>query len=593
MRKTELYRSIDNIKPDSSMKNRIMNAVETNDRITVHKRPFFVPAAVTVLLIFNLGLIGSFMFGEEFQSRLSGNNLHGVESETDSGFESYADKVYEEITEYNYVPVSFKRDENYAPGTDLPWYSVYSTETLEEGTDEENADGECVYIRYIQMLGDNYTNHEYIIGYDGKGNGRNNMVSITESDVNYNHNFNYRFGNSENYTGQENVSEDDVYAKACERAENFSNENKYESFYVDKNSDICIYAFSYNNAEDSFHDRLFYRYCVSVGSWDYEETDNFMMSISAEGYVLSFWEGRDCEKYWKETVSNDGKDYSVEVLPELENTDRDNAVKQLKDLGFTNISTVYSSEPGKSGGVQDTVSGYGNGMKAGEFIKTSENIELIIYSDFRQMPALKGFTPEDAKAILEYHGIDYKIVTRYASEYVKDGVIYDNPAVVDTYPAENEVIDNNDEVTVYVSSDFNSLPEEVLWTEMELYYSYSEDGNDYYISEDYPGVIFSGYYSDNQKVYVTGVYTESSDYDMCFAVQAGMTFNDLKNKLSTDAEYENASNIHVIDYTVGNRNYNYGFTYTGEDSCEYQVWLGIDEDENGTDRIMRIFVTKQ
>ena len=48
MKRNELYRSIDSIKQDKSLKNRVMNAVETKDRIVVHKRPFFIPAAAAV-----------------------------------------------------------------------------------------------------------------------------------------------------------------------------------------------------------------------------------------------------------------------------------------------------------------------------------------------------------------------------------------------------------------------------------------------------------------------------------------------------------------------------------------------------------------
>ena len=59
MKKNELYRSIDSIKQDKSLKNRVMNAVETKDRIVVHKRPFFIPAAAAVLLAVNIAFVGS------------------------------------------------------------------------------------------------------------------------------------------------------------------------------------------------------------------------------------------------------------------------------------------------------------------------------------------------------------------------------------------------------------------------------------------------------------------------------------------------------------------------------------------------------
>ena len=53
MKKAELYRSIEGIKPDRSMKNRIMTAAEANDKITVSKKPVFLPVAVAFLLVIN------------------------------------------------------------------------------------------------------------------------------------------------------------------------------------------------------------------------------------------------------------------------------------------------------------------------------------------------------------------------------------------------------------------------------------------------------------------------------------------------------------------------------------------------------------
>lgn len=43
MKKAELYRSIEGIKPDRSMKNRIMTAAEANDKIISKQKPVFLP----------------------------------------------------------------------------------------------------------------------------------------------------------------------------------------------------------------------------------------------------------------------------------------------------------------------------------------------------------------------------------------------------------------------------------------------------------------------------------------------------------------------------------------------------------------------
>ena len=108
--------------------------------------------------------------------------------EKDPEFEKYADEVYKEITEYNYVKVEFKETSDYTPMVDYAWYDIYSVETIKNGkVSDENPDADRTYVRYIQREGEYYTNHEYIIGYDGNGYDRDNMTSITESDVNYDH----------------------------------------------------------------------------------------------------------------------------------------------------------------------------------------------------------------------------------------------------------------------------------------------------------------------------------------------------------------------------------------------------------------------
>lgn len=80
MKKAELYRSIEGIKPDRSMKNRIMTAAEANDKITVSKKPVFLPVAVAFLLVINLGVIANLMAGDNFSSKHNGEVIHFTET---------------------------------------------------------------------------------------------------------------------------------------------------------------------------------------------------------------------------------------------------------------------------------------------------------------------------------------------------------------------------------------------------------------------------------------------------------------------------------------------------------------------------------
>ena len=153
MKKAELYRSIEGIKPDRSMKNRIMTAAEANDKITVSKKPVFLPVAVAFLLVINLGVIANLMAGDNFSSKHNGEDNSFYGNSTDE-FSDYAEKVYKEITEHDYKKIEFLQEDNYFPFTDKPWFEMYSIDTIEKGaveTGAENAGAENVFVKY-QML---------------------------------------------------------------------------------------------------------------------------------------------------------------------------------------------------------------------------------------------------------------------------------------------------------------------------------------------------------------------------------------------------------------------------------------------------------
>lgn len=56
MNKKELYRSIEGIRQDRHLKERIIRAAEEKDEITVIKRPIFIPVLIALLIVFNVGV---------------------------------------------------------------------------------------------------------------------------------------------------------------------------------------------------------------------------------------------------------------------------------------------------------------------------------------------------------------------------------------------------------------------------------------------------------------------------------------------------------------------------------------------------------
>lgn len=372
MKKTELYWSIEGIRPDRSMKNRIMNAAEANDKITVHKRPVFLPAAAALLLIVNIGLIAVYGMGDAFESRWGGGDNSGTETVENTDFSAYADSVYQEITEHDYVKVEFTQTGDYTPSMDYAWYDIYSVETLERGTLETDG-GYKAYARYIQREEGYYTNHEYIIAYDGEGYGRNNITSITESDVDYDHEsvIDRIDKMHEEWTsdGMELLSQSEMKQYAFDYVSEAAADLGTEMYYINDTYDLQIFKFltcGYEGTEE-----LWFRYPVKLSGGEYEN----LYPLVTENRGLECLTSYPGSGYWKDTVSSSGLNYKVVTLPNLVNVNADNAVNYLEKMGFTDI-TIKEVEG--SSVIDNVVIGYNFGAEAGDAVRTDENIELIV-----------------------------------------------------------------------------------------------------------------------------------------------------------------------------------------------------------------------
>lgn len=584
MKKVELYRSIEGIRPDRSMKNRIMTAVEANDKITVRKKPVFLPVAVAALLVINLGLIGNLMIGNDFNSKCNGadNSVYGNSMDE---FSDYADKVYKEITEHDYVKVEYKQTNDYIPVGDRAWYDIYSIGNLESGIYE--TDGDLQYARYIQFEDGYYTNHEYIIGYDGNGFEKENIISITESNVNYSHEISEQYKN-EVPVDDALISEDIDRAVNEYSLEKYSDcEDIYESSYQ-RQYDLQIFLFPNSDLNESDAEEILYRFpaVFSVTAPVEADVDNideyvyFLLNSKGERKELL-----NHDDYWKETISLDGTNYNAITLPNVVNADADNAVKYLKKMGFTNISKKYVV----NSKIHNTVLGYNYGMAAGDIVKTDELIELLVCG--KQMPDVSFMDLDEAIETMNENKIEFKIVYMNGAKAGDSG-----QQIVSTEPSAYEIVENAGSVKLYVESDSSScLAAGLLWSEMELDYSYGENGIDYYSSDtDYPDVVFSGEYNGNGKVFVSSIYTKNEFYEMCPDIYVGMSLEEIDNQIREGFYYQDkvVSEISLIEYD-SEIEYNYKFVYSDNDAS-YTVLLKTVNDGSFEEQIVSgIYVKKE
>ena len=585
MKKAELYRSIEGIKPDRSMKNRIMTAAEANDKITVSKKPVFLPVAVAFLLVINLGVIANLMAGDNFSSKHNGEDNSFYGNSTDE-FSDYAEKVYKEITEHDYKKIEFLQEDNYFPFTDKPWFEMYSIDTIEKGaleTGAENAGVTNIFVKYIQTIDGIYTNHEYIIGYDGNGYEKENILSITESNVDYSSEIPEKYKNE--ISADVNLSDSfDKLVSEYSMEKYGGLEYPYESSYNNQ-YDMRILLFPSLKSNESAPDGIVYRFPAVFTVTAPQEAD--VDTIDENVYFLVDGQGNSqnqlsYDNYWKETVYADDASYETAELPEIENMNVDMAVRLLKNTGYTNISERYVIDER----LHDTVISYDYGLMPGDVKRKNAVIGIIVSG--KQMPDIIGMEIGDAGTVLNDQQIEYKIIYMYGAKADDTGQI-----VVSTSIGVNEIVNGSEPVEVFVESDSSCLAAG-LWSEMDLEYSYSENGVDYYSSNELPDVILDGYYNDNGKVFVNGISTKSDYYEMCPDIYVGMSLEAIDIQLNEGFYYQDkeVSGISLIEYD-SEMDYNYKFVYSDNDVL-YTVLLKIVNEGSFEEQIVsNIYVTKE
>ena len=585
MKKAELYRSIEGIKPDRTMKNRIMTAAEANDKITVSKKPVFLPVAVAFLLVINLGVIANLMAGDNFSSKHNGEDNSFYGNSTDE-FSDYAEKVYKEITEHDYKKIEFLQEDNYFPFTDKPWFEMYSIDTIKKGaveTGAENAGVTNIFVKYIQTIDGIYTNHEYIIGYDGNGYEKENILSITESNVDYSSEIPEKYKNE--ISADVNLSDSfDKLVSEYSVEKYGSLEYPYESSYNNQ-YDMRILLFPSLKSNESAPDGIVYRFPAVFTVTAPQEAD--VDTIDENVYFLVDGQGNSqnqlsYDNYWKETVYADDASYETAELPEIENMNVDMAVRLLKNTGYTNISERYVIDER----LHDTVISYDYGLMPGDVKRKNAVIGIIVSG--KQMPDIIGMEIGDAGTVLNDQQIEYKIIYMYGAKADDTGQI-----VVSTSIGVNEIVNGSEPVEVFVESDSSCLAAG-LWSEMDLEYSYSENGVDYYSSNELPDVILDGYYNDNGKVFVNGISTKSDYYEMCPDIYVGMSLEAIDIQLNEGFYYQDkeVSGISLIEYD-SEMDYNYKFVYSDNDVLYTVLLKTVNEGSFEEQIVSNIYVTKE
>ena len=347
-------------------------------------------------------------------------------------------------------------------------------------------------------------------------------------------------------------------------------EYPYESSYNNQ-YDMRILLFPSLKSNESAPDGIVYRFPAVFTVTAPQEAD--VDTIDENVYFLVDGQGNSqnqlsYDNYWKETVYADDASYETAELPEEIDKARALEAKERDER------------------LHDTVISYDYGLMPGDVKRKNAVIGIIVSG--KQMPDIIGMEIGDAGTVLNDQQIEYKIIYMYGAKADDTGQI-----VVSTSIGVNEIVNGSEPVEVFVESDSSCLAAG-LWSEMDLEYSYSENGVDYYSSNELPDVILDGYYNDNGKVFVNGISTKSDYYEMCPDIYVGMSLEAIDIQLNEGFYYQDkeVSGISLIEYD-SEMDYNYKFVYTDNDVLYTVLLKTVNEGSFEEQIVSNIYVTKE
>ncbi len=513
MRKTELYQSIDSIKQDDELKERILTAVEERDKIVVIKRPVFVPVMIALLLCLNIGMMARLVINNksqvnmaEFKARttlssISPTTNQSMESiiqgtdDMENEFQNIKENLFQnekkkfiqelEYNDYNIVN-EWSSDEMYDIQSTLPWYKDNGDTLLNSGdytfrryvevivlNENASKDEGCIYSlnSYDEetKCGEfniAYTNHEYIIGYDGQGYDFDNIISITESDIT---NKSY----DKERIKEASVIDAGTYKEAIRiRVSDIALGNG--DIVNDSIYPLGLYLMfpskSFKNDNCIFYEYMAEKLVESPNYMDiaYQSIElKFLMTPNGKDVTDKF---DNYEDYWKETVYSTQKSVVKKVtVPDVVGMSIEEAKAELEKVGLTITSRTYEYP-------ENTETKYNNVIScspsAGDRVCEGSGVYLSICG--KMVPQVYGMSIEEAVKELENMGL--KAEMEYA-ENIKpdDSGLY----VYRTTPYVGTGMTSSDTVTLHIAGPDTYIPSSLLGCVINL------DMNDYYYRKFY------------------------------------------------------------------------------------------------------------
>ena len=638
MKKTDLYQSIDTIKQDKCLKEHIMQAVSEKEKAVPVKRPVFIPIMIAALICLNFGMAAKLVIFNksqvnmsEFKARTSISSSQSTSPTDDESLQNAERKKLEKEAaqaleekrklleeqlqrdqmEMNSEAVHavMKQDEfNAAKEKFLNEFTDNQYKMVEEWTSDSLGHHEIIfpyissvisqqndqsqkytfrrYVQYTSFVDGQtssgndlfryaYTNHEYIVGYEG-GFDIENIVSVTESIYNGDNVDMQLLESAYNKMLDNNVTDHDALES---RALRIAEEN-YGITSVGCNvSPEVFYMFPLTNSGDAD----VYLNCKSEVNAAFDDNRNgggsysFNFILDQDGNDVTEKVSKSFDHYWGTNYINESSDYTS--IPNIIGMTVNEAEAVLSEAGLSLGTRTYKENPTNSSFKPGEIISYtfDNGISTenGNLVPLGQKIDIDVCGSM--MPYLRNYSLDHALEILKSNSItDYEIVypdkeqpSDNSSYYVTESspergevvgekhvVLYvDNPdtnTIVDLLGrAVNLDASSADYLKIYSPEETKNLITSDRGTEWGM--SLSDLGLDGYENTTFYGLYYGSLF------YITSFKTTSKDIYAVPYLTCGLDDYTFSYSVNTDYYADKLNNLVEMQDTNGN---NTSYSYT-------------------------------
>ena len=478
MKKTDLYQSIDTIKQDKCLKEHIMQAVSEKEKAVPVKRPVFIPIMIAALICLNFGMAAKLVIFNksqvnmsEFKARTSISSSQSTSPTDDESLQNAERKnlekeaaqaleekrkLLEEQLQRDQMEMNseavhavMKQDEfNAAKEKFLNEFTDNQYKMVEEWTSDSLGHHEIIfpyissvisqqndqsqkytfrrYVQYTSFVegqtssGNDlfryaYTNHEYIVGYEG-GFDIENIVSVTESIYNGDNVDMQLLESAYSKMLDNNVTDYDALES---RALRIAEEN-YGITSVGCNvSPEVFYMFPLTNSGDAD----VYLNCKSEVNAAFDDNRNgggsysFNFILDQDGNDVTEKVSKSFDYYWGTNYINESSEIDIDVcgsmMPYLRNYSLDHALEILKSNSITDYEIVYpdKEQPSDNSSYYVTESSPERGEVVGEkhvvlYVDNPDSNTIVdllgraVNLDASSADYLKIYSPEETKNLI-------------------------------------------------------------------------------------------------------------------------------------------------------------------------------------------------